>query len=393
MRKYLYFPLLVLVVLVGLSGAVIAQDDGELPVFDDLVAGEWNSISPGEDTVCLYDTDYQFFVRPAEEPTEDLMIYFEGGGACWNDGTCSAVGQFASRYDVPDTLMDNYNDGFFEFDNPANPVADYNVVFVPYCSGDVHSGSSDFVDYENIDVNYNGVDNAQAVLDWTYENFTAPDDVFVTGCSAGGYGATYHAPFVMENYPDNRVVHLADAATGVTPMGWDGYNQWDIFSGLPEFVEDLDEATIDTYSNNLSTIASANAFPNNVFAQYNTFIDEVQVAFYGIIIGEPALDEASFVALAQEWSPALIDNLTEISTSTDNFFSYTAGGTLHCITGLPELYTYAYDGLTVADWVDSLLTGDAMSDVSCDVVTGECLTAPSDDMDMDEDAEEADDEG
>lgn len=378
MKKWFYFPLLAVISLVVLSGAVFAQDDGDLPIFDDLEPGAWNRIVPGGETNCMYDTEYSFFVRPAEIPTENLMIYFEGGGACWDNTTCSAIGQFASRYDVPENLMNTYTDGFFDYTNEVNPVADYNAVFVPYCSGDVHGGDEE-VDYEDVSVDFNGINNADAVLDWTFANFTAPEDIFVTGCSAGGYGATYHAPYVMENYSDQRVVMLADAADGVTPLGWDGYNTWDIFAGLPDFVDGLDDATIENYSNNLSFISSANAFPDNTFAQYNTFIDEVQVGFYGLIIGQPATDQASFITLAQQWAPALITNLAEIDLATDNFYSYTAGGTLHCITGRPELYTYAVSGVTVADWVSELLSGENMQTVACDVASGECLSAPATD--------------
>ncbi|MBL1135963.1 MAG: hypothetical protein HND46_11645 [Chloroflexi bacterium] len=31
--------------------------------------------------------------------------------------------------------------GIFDLENPENPFADYNMVFVPYCTGDVHIGN------------------------------------------------------------------------------------------------------------------------------------------------------------------------------------------------------------------------------------------------------------
>ncbi|HRF94738.1 MAG TPA: hypothetical protein PLZ51_06085, partial [Aggregatilineales bacterium] len=132
-------------------------------------------------------TAYSFFVRPAPLPTSKLMIYFQGGGACWDGFTCGAIGQFASRYEVPDLAgvgeLTN-NVGFFDYENPENPVADYNAVFVPYCTGDVHGGDSVVtfdvpkeqlgVDFDEITVKFNGRKNSQAVLDWVYENFAEP---------------------------------------------------------------------------------------------------------------------------------------------------------------------------------------------------------------------------
>ena len=41
----------------------------------------WNAIEPGGDTLCSDGTPYRFFVHPGN--TTKLMVYFEGGGACW----------------------------------------------------------------------------------------------------------------------------------------------------------------------------------------------------------------------------------------------------------------------------------------------------------------------
>ncbi len=367
------------------SSVALAQDAPELPTLDDLEPGVWNQIVPGEDSICMYDTEYSFFVRPAEVPSDKLMIYFQGGGACWDGFSCGAIGQFASVYEVNDDHMNAVTEGMFDFANEANPVSDYNVVFAPYCTGDVHTGDSVVtfdvpsealgVDFDEITVRFNGYNNSMAVLNWTFENFAAPEEVFVTGCSAGGYGATVNAPFVMQHYNDVRVVHLADAATGVTPQAWEGYTTWNTLGNLPEFVPDLAAATIDTYNNNLTTIAAAMIFPDNTFAQYNTFLDSVQISFYGLLTGR-MVDESNFISIATEWSTALVGNLTEIETTVDNFSSYTAGGLLHCINERPEFYTYTVEDVTVNDWVADLLQ-HATDDYTCDLAGGECFVDPA----------------
>ena len=376
--------LLLIVFSLVFTSVVVAQDDADLPTFDDLEPGVWNQITPGGDTLCMYDTEYSFFVRPAEVPTDKLMIYFQGGGACWDGLSCGAVGQFASVYEVGDNHMENAVNGMFDFANEANPVGDYNVVFAPYCTGDVFTGDSVVtfdvpkeqlgVDYDEITVHFNGYNNSQAVLNWTFENFTDPEQVFVTGCSAGGYGATVNAPYVMENYPDVRVVHMADAATGVTPPAWEGYETWNTLGNLPEFVPDLAAATIDTYNNNLTVISTAETFPDNTFAEYNTFLDEVQIAFYGLLTGR-AVDESNFREIATEWATGLITNLSTIEATVDNFSSYTAGGTVHCINERPEFYTYSVEDVTVSEWVAGLLEHET-DDYSCDLGTGECYVSP-----------------
>ena len=39
----------------------------------------WNSVKPGEDTMCAHGTEFQFWVRPSND---DLLVYLQGGGAC-----------------------------------------------------------------------------------------------------------------------------------------------------------------------------------------------------------------------------------------------------------------------------------------------------------------------
>ncbi|MCL4255018.1 MAG: hypothetical protein KJ043_14735 [Anaerolineae bacterium] len=159
----------------------LAQEDTmpDMPAFADLPAGEWTQIATGGDTICMYDTPYSFFVRPASEPTDKLMVYFEGGGACWDGFTCGAIGQFASQFEVGEEPPASF--GMFDFENEANPVTDYNTVFVPYCTGDIHGGDEVVtfdvpkeqlgVDFDEITVHFNGRKNSQAVLDWVYDNF------------------------------------------------------------------------------------------------------------------------------------------------------------------------------------------------------------------------------
>ena len=100
----------------------------------------WTVIAPGGNTICANGTPYEFFVRPVTN-SQKLMIYFQAGGACWNGPTCDADSLLYAK-GVDYGALDTYR-GIFDFNNPENPVADYNIVFVTYCSADVHTGSRD----------------------------------------------------------------------------------------------------------------------------------------------------------------------------------------------------------------------------------------------------------
>lgn len=51
-----------------------------------LLAGEWQTIEPGGETRCATGTPYKFHVRRGD--VERLMIFFNGGGACWSARDC-----------------------------------------------------------------------------------------------------------------------------------------------------------------------------------------------------------------------------------------------------------------------------------------------------------------
>ncbi|MGB1287608.1 MAG: pectin acetylesterase-family hydrolase [Aggregatilineales bacterium] len=370
-------PVLLMLLFVVMLIPATAQDDMDMS-FGDMAVGEWTQVAV-ETGVCLYDTDYSFFVRPAETETSKLMVYFQGGGACWDTMTCSAVGQFASQYDVTADEMDFYQSGFFDYANEANPVADYNAVFVPYCSGDIHGGDAEATydipdEDDDLTVQFRGVDNAFAVLDWVFANFTAPEQVFVTGCSAGGYGAATHAPFIMQNYADVPAVLLSDSSNGVLVPEWDGRETWNISASNPEFIESLDALGNDTETT-LTFVETAKAFPDNTFAQYNTFLDNVQVGFYGLL-GGTFVTEENFAEVATGWSTGLLTNLGTIAASADNFRSYTAGGLQHCIVNQPEFYDTTVEDVSLSDWVAGLLSADVPASISCDVAGGGCFTSP-----------------
>lgn len=372
--------------LIGLSVGLVALPAlaQDMPTLGDLPVGEWTQI-PVEGARCLYDTEYSFLVRPASEPTANLMIYFEGGGACWDGFTCGARGQFASQYFVDETEPDNLRAGFFDFDNEENPVRDYNTVFIPYCSGDVHSGSTPAVTLpvppetglpiEEVTVNFTGFENASAALAWAFANYTDPAQVFVTGCSAGGYGALFHAGNIMQNYADQRVVLLADASVGVTPRAWEGLELWNTYASLPDFIPAFENVTPQRYSTTFHMRELARAFPENIFAQYTTFLDQVQVAFYALQTGR-MVDADNFAQIAPEWTRQMLSNIYSLEATARNFANFMPGGTVHCITPLDITYTYEVQGVRFVDWVKRLLDGDASLSPMCDPGTGECLASP-----------------
>ena len=227
---------------------------------------------------------------------------------------------------------------------------------------------------KTVTVNFNGFTNASTVLQWVYDNYVAPSQVFVTGCSAGGYGAINHAAYIMKNYGDTRVVMLADASTGVTPKAWEGLGTWNTIGNLPDFIPALADVTSEKYTATYHVKQLAKFFPENTFAEYNTFLDQVQVGFYGLQTGRP-VDATNFIEVGTEWAKVLLGNIYGMEATLPNFYNYMPGGMVHCITPLPETYTYTVQGVPFVDWVASLLDGTVDKSPMCDPSTT-CRVAP-----------------
>src|SRR5262245_23587859 len=98
---------------------------------------DWQRMPGGDGTSCSDGSAYSFFVHQGDR--RNLLIYFQGGGACWNDATCNPrLGLFRPNLKQVDPVNER---GIFDFANAENPFRDYFVVFVPYCTGDVHLGN------------------------------------------------------------------------------------------------------------------------------------------------------------------------------------------------------------------------------------------------------------
>ena len=139
---------LVVVILYGCSEsppttATPALVPAPIAGIDGLAPG-WNVIDPGGDTICSDGSSYKFFVRPGAN--DKLMVYFQGGGACWTGETCDPDLKPTYKVNLENTDPDQYG-GIFRFENPENPVKDHSIVFAPYCTADIHIGDA-VVSYE-----------------------------------------------------------------------------------------------------------------------------------------------------------------------------------------------------------------------------------------------------
>jgi hypothetical protein len=171
------------------------------PAFD-----EWVKVELPE-TYCSDGSQYKIFVN-WHEGADDLLVVFEPGGACWDYASCSGelgILGAANPNGIPDDHMNLWaiHSPLVRRDSPQNPMGDWNMVFVPYCTGDVHTGSKTTV-YENEDgtssltYRHVGHDNMLVVSEWLGWQFSGTDRMYAGGCSAGGVGSNINYYFLRD---------------------------------------------------------------------------------------------------------------------------------------------------------------------------------------------------
>jgi hypothetical protein len=145
----------------------------------------------GNGPICIAGTPFSAFTR-AGNPSK-LLIFEQGGGACWQDFYFCNILSEAQEPPAPPA-------GIWDFDSPDNPFADYSVVYMPYCDGSVFSGDNDVVD-ANFPFGpvrfHRGLRNQTAGMDLAKATFPNASRITVAGSSAGGVGVAGFAPFLV----------------------------------------------------------------------------------------------------------------------------------------------------------------------------------------------------
>jgi hypothetical protein len=190
---------------------------------------QWETVELPADSgaACGNGTPYRFFVNRAPG-TRDLVLVYEGGGACWDQEACLGRGPLsaANPDGIPPDYLMQLNSALFGNVTPfsgrnspfqAVQTQAWNVVFLPYCTGDVHSGSAvrvyDDSDPANPRVQYHrGQANVRAAAAWLRADLGQPRKLLATGFSAGGVGSTTTYTLVREALePTGAATLLADS--------------------------------------------------------------------------------------------------------------------------------------------------------------------------------------
>jgi len=311
----------------------------------------WERMEGGPGTTCALGSPFSFWVHRGS--SERLAIYLRGGGACWNKATCDPNDQptYVSTVDDQDAPAG----GLMELENPANPLRDFTVVYVPYCTGDVHLGSRDVTYTGGLAIRHRGRANVEAALGWAFRSVTAPGVILVAGESAGALPSPVYALAMARRYPNARIVQIGDGAGAFRVAA--ALTHWGAVDALKH---ESAFATIDPAAPSYLALYElvAQAMPRVQLAQINSAEDSVQRRFLELR-GNP--DTRVAVWLGR--------NMAELRHSIPGFRAYSMPGTGHTVLRRPQFYTASVDGVPLRDWVAHLLAGQEVTDVGETLLT------------------------
>lgn len=340
--------------------------------------------------ICSFNTPYHYFVKRGS--VNKLVMYYQGGGACWDYNTCINLGTFDK--DVNPAGSDNPNNvstGFADLSNPNNPFKDWNIVFVSYCTGDIHFGDSNpfYAGPSGATIHHQGWANARTAEKWAREHFLAPDEVFVTGSSAGAYGAFFNAPLNHEVWPDSKFSVLGDAGNGIITPSFltNEFNQWNFVAHLPTNIPGVAESIADGTGIPAYTKAVADYFPDTMWAHYSSSYDGGtggQTGFYNVMsnLHPPnVLEWLNWWHKSCEWNGIMVQQAHDTAAAVPNNYRYYIGtGSRHTMYGSNKVYTDTTGNVpTIVDWVNAMRDRTlAWTNVECDSPTSCGTTLPGD---------------
>ncbi len=305
------------------------------------------AVSSGNETIFEFDpkphfapicyTGKPFEVSVRDTGSRNLLIYLQGGGACWS-ALCSANKQ--GGVGVPSLV------GWTSDAIANNPLRDYNVVYIGYCDASVFSGDNDVPDTKNGGPDgirhHHGLANLSAGVDIARAYFPNPDKLVLAGSSAGGYGTLIGTEVVRLAYPHTPFYVINDAGVGLaTPSILEAAKtEWKFEQFIPASCKACDHGQANQQITPMIGWALAHD-PGLRVGAYSSYHDFV---IGGVFL---QMDTNDFKALLLKETGAIHDQFP------DRFERFLVAGSMH--TGVLEYPNQKIDGVTLGEWTQRMV--------------------------------------
>lgn len=348
-------------------------------------AGTWQWVDL-PNAKCRDGSNAGLYVRYSDA-SDNFFIYLEGGGVCLDDFFCginpanvnetlnaeSIIGGVTGKLAIK---QEPGTEGIFKND-PANPVASWNAVYVPYCTGDIWGGSRPNATFppgfEGLgghtagEHQFVGYDTTSVVLGRVAATFPDAAKMLITGSSAGGIGALFNAHRLADLYRSlgrsTRGYVVSDSAVPFADEYLAPCTQktWRALWGLdPAFPSDCAECFHEDGGNMAAGLAEyfRQKFPDDtqvLGGLISSADDEIISLFYSAAL--PGCTPTTYDIGV--YHTALNDFRDNIA-GRDRFATYFMPGSLHMHLWRPRFYETNGTSMTIADWLTKLLQNEAV---------------------------------
>ena len=324
----------------------IAPEPTDAPV----MTPTWETVDAPSDCMCADGSAFHFYLREAS-PTK-VLFYLEGGGACFSGDMCKpGSGTYSETISPVSKLEDS--PGIFDFDNPENPFADYSVVYVPYCTGDVHAGNIT-KDYGNgVVTQHKGFVNASNALDTMIKRFPNTTQLVVAGSSAGSFPTPVFAGIAGDRLPNADLKVFADSSGAVPDAMGYVIGNWGTLETLPDWPE-IEGLTVDQFTPAYTFIKAAEHNPKITFARHDFAFDNVLSSFARMA----GLSPDDLVSVMRT-------NESKVEATGVNVANWISPGDDHTIAVRDEFYTEEMNGVRFVDWFTAFMNDSPEADNYC----------------------------
>lgn len=296
----------------------------------------------------------QSFVNVIDRSSPDLFIAVHGGGACWDAMSCGCdpktsscngtlLARNLSRPD-PESQIHPWST------NSDSPVGGFNVVEVPYCTGDLLTGTrrTTYSKDKTFTVLHTGQNSLKLSLQYARKRFPNVKRVLLMGTSAGGYGVTAAVPFIASVFGTAETFVIADSSAPFLPphMSKESlqkiYDAWGSKAGFHPGITSGPDGIVDFVD--IIRFNSLN-YPKIRYGLDSASSDAVIGAFFPLLGSSPVRAVAGCLNAAE----AQMD-------LTPQTKYYIIPGMLHGISEWPADMT-ASNGWLYMDWVRAMISG------------------------------------
>lgn len=371
-------PLLVLAALAALALPSTSRAIGIEDVVDGGNTYPWVRVElPG--TVCSDGSQYRFWYY--DSPTSNnMVISYEGGGACWDYPSCSGqtgilgaanpngipvdyITQMKAKYVSP--IINGADPGIPLFRSKTNLVTNgWDMVYMPYCTGDVHVGNRVVTYTDPTGVNppltfrHNGYNNSVAALNFLHTRFPTIGKLLVTGFSAGGVATNtifYQARRTL--LPTVKAYLLNDSGP-VFPAPNSSYNSWllhqtittswnmaSLFSQLPAPFNPTNYGTINQMV--------AQQFPSDLMA-YTGYSSDYNFSRFSYERFYPGITQAGILAKWRQDQTNLINQIKNYSNWSYHVPWHRPINDSHCVSIITFIGSHACPTVRKKKWYEVL---------------------------------------